>query len=98
MNEELFKRLQDQCWIYHTHPDMIEPDSNGEGRPCGFDAKKFAELVVRECCQYLENEGERLYSLSAKEDDEVYQANFEICAEKCYDNSQGLKDHFRVEQ
>lgn len=93
MNEELFKRLQEQCWIYHTHPDMIDTES----RPCGFDTKKFAELLVRECCQYLENEAERLYSLSAKEDDEAYQANFEICAEKCYDNSQGLKDHFGVQ-
>ena len=102
MNEEIFKRLQDQCWIYHTHTDMIDTDSNGEARPCGFDTKKFAELVVRECCQFLENEAERLYSLSAKEDDpdykEVYKANFELCAEKCYDNSQMLKDHFGVEE
>jgi hypothetical protein len=49
MNEEIFKRLQDQCWIYPTHPDMIDTDSNGEVRPCGFDTKKFAELIVKEC-------------------------------------------------
>lgn len=64
--------------------------------------KKFALLIVGECCQYLENEAERLYGLSAKENDpdhkEVYKANFEICAEKCYDNSQMLKDRFGVEE
>ena len=56
MNEEMFKRLQDQCWIYHTHPDMIDTDSNGEARPCGFDTKKFAELIVRECLFIIDDE------------------------------------------
>jgi hypothetical protein len=59
--------------------------------------EKFAELIVRECCQYLDNEAERLYGLSGSEVDPVFQSNFEICAEKCYDNSQGLKEHFGVE-
>ena len=60
--------------------------------------EKFAELIVRECCQYLYNEAERLYGLSGSEVDPVFQSNFEICAEKCYDNSQGLKEHFGVEE
>ena len=59
---------------------------------------KFAELIVRECCQYLENEAERLYNLSGTENDPTFQSNFEICAEKCYDNIQGLKEHFGVEE
>lgn len=55
MNEEIFKRLQDQCWIYPTHPDMIDTDSSGEVRPCGFDTKKFALLIVRECGGFVYN-------------------------------------------
>ena len=59
---------------------------------------KFAELIVKECCQYLDNEAERLFGLSESEKDPVFQSNFEICAEKCYDNIQGLKEHFGVEE
>ena len=60
--------------------------------------QKFAELIVRECGQYLESEAERLYALSAQESNPNFQSNFEICAEKCYDNIQGLKEHFGVEE
>ena len=60
-------------------------------------AEKFAVLIVKECCQYLDNEAERLFGLSESEEDPVFQSNFEICAEKCYDNIQGLKEHFGVE-
>ena len=60
--------------------------------------QKFAQLIVRECCQYLDNEAERLFGLSQSEEDPVFQSNFEICAEKCYDNIQGLKEHFGVEE
>ena len=60
--------------------------------------QKFAELIVRECGKYLESEAERLYALSAQESNPNFQSNFEICAEKCYDNIQGLKEHFGVER
>lgn len=46
----------------------------------------FAELIVAECCQYLDNEAERLYSLKNEDGD--------LLAEKCYDNIAGLKTHF----
>lgn len=62
------------------------------------DLEKFAELIVRECCQYLNTEAERLYSLSASEHRPNFKEDFEICAEKCYDNIQGLKDLFGVEE
>ena len=62
------------------------------------EVKKFAELIVKECCQYLNKEAERLYALSASEHRPNFQEDFEICAEKCYDNIQGLKDHFGVEE
>ena len=58
--------------------------------------EKFTELIILECCRYLDNEAERLYTLYGSEVDPVFQSNFEICAEKCHDNSQGLKDHFGV--
>jgi hypothetical protein len=60
--------------------------------------KKFAELIVKECCQYLNTEAERLYSLSASEHRPNFKEDFEICAEKCYDNIQGLKDLFGVKE
>ena len=63
-----------------------------------FSKEKFAELIVRECCQYLDNEAERLYALSAQESNPNFQSNFEICAEKCCDSIQGLKEHFGVEE
>ena len=51
--------------------------------------EKFAELIVRECIQYLTDEAERLYSLRNDDGD--------LCAAKCYDNIEGLKEHFGVE-
>ncbi len=60
--------------------------------------QKFAELIVRECCQYLNSEAERLYALSASEHRPNFKEDFEICAEKCYDNIQGIKEHFGVEE
>ncbi len=64
----------------------------------GHDEEKFAELIVRECCQYLNSEAERLYALSASEHRPNFKEDFEICAEKCYDNIQGIKEHFGVEE
>lgn len=60
--------------------------------------EKFAELIVRECCRYLNSEAERLYALSASEHRPNFKEDFEICAEKCYDNIQGLKEHFGIEE
>ena len=84
MNDRI-KELASQCW-----------DRRLDGMH--FDQEKFAELIVRECGKYLESEAERLYALSAQESNPNFQSNFEICAEKCYDNIQGLKEHFGVEE
>jgi len=54
------------------------------------DIEKFAELIVKECIQYLTDEAERLYSLRNDDGD--------LCAAKCYDNIEGLKEHFGVEE
>lgn len=88
MNEEIFKRLQDQCWIYHTHPDMIDTDGNGDARPCGFDTKKFAELIVRECL-------EQIYSVTIDNPiddwDQGYDSGLNQAAET-------IKEHFGTEE
>jgi len=60
--------------------------------------EKFAELIVQECVNVLREESERLYKLSAEEKDELFASNFEICAEKCVDNVEALKDHFGVKE
>ncbi len=59
---------------------------------------KFAELIVQECVNVLRAESERLYKLSAEEKDELFASNFEICAEKCVDNMEALKEHFGVKE
>ena len=83
MNEEIFKHLQDQCRIYNTHPDMIDTDGNGENRPCGFDTKKFALLIVEECRYVMDcNKGSDQHT-------EWNQALFET--------SKKIKEHFGVE-
>jgi hypothetical protein len=94
MNERI-KELAEQAGL--------KVNADGEIGPAYFGSvdagyKKFAELIVKECCQYLGNEAERLFGLSESEEDPVFQSNFEICAEKCYDNIQGLKEHFGVEE
>ncbi len=94
MNERI-KELAEQAGL--------KVNADGEIGPAYFGSvdagyKKFAELIVKECCQYLGNEAERLFGLSESEEDPVFQSNFEICAEKCYDNIQGLKEHFGVRE
>jgi hypothetical protein len=95
--EELKRRAVAEADTSHIDFDKM---SHAEIQMLGDIAveKKFAELIVRECCQYLDNEAERLFGLSESEEDPVFQSNFEICAEKCYDNIQGLKEHFGVEE
>jgi len=58
--------------------------------------EKFAELIVEECADVLRVESERLYKLAEEEKDEVFASNFEICAEKCWDNEVAIKIHFGV--
>jgi hypothetical protein len=62
-----------------------------------FDWREFAELIVRECASVLKAESERLYQLASEEEDELFASNFEICAEKCVDNEEAIKQHFGVE-
>lgn len=88
MNERI-KELAEQAGMY-----IVDDKFSTYGK----FAEKFALLIVKECCQYLNTEAERLYSLSASEHRPNFKEDFEICAEKCYDNIQGLKDLFGVKE
>jgi hypothetical protein len=94
------KELAEQAWdhLIDEMGDVISEDGSLNSDFLHAYVQRFAELIVRECGKYLESEAERLYALSAQESNPNFQSNFEICAEKCYDNIQGLKEHFGVER
>jgi hypothetical protein len=91
MNERIRELAEQNGFIHNWQPP-------GEQNDKLRTLEKFAQLIVQECGKYLESEAERLYALSAQESNPNFQSNFEICAEKCYDNIQGLKEHFGVEE
>ena len=68
---------------------------NPNGMPTKLE--KFAELIVAECIDYLESEVNRLTELATTDQNADYKENFTLCAEKCLDNIQGIKDHFGIE-
>ena len=90
MNERISELAkQSGAWEYYEINEGVGEDEK--------HIEKFALLIIRECCQYLNSEAERLYALSASEHRPNFKEDFEICAEKCYDNIQGIKEHFGVE-
>jgi hypothetical protein len=97
MNERIEAYLkQHYCRDYfNRYGEMVEDDHYFMYRE---EVDGLIELIVKECCQYLNTEAERLYSLSASEHRPNFKEDFEICAEKCYDNIQGLKDLFGVKE
>ena len=96
MNERIKKIAKDAGVLGDWGEDVLEGRLFITGNTKQME--KFAELILKECFQYLENEEDRLWDLSEKEEDDIFQSNFEICAEKCRDVRQGLKDHFGVEE
>lgn len=62
--------------------------------------EKFAELILSECIQYLNNEVDRLhkYRDSLPSWDENMKCECDLIIEKCMDNVQGLKEHFGVSE
>jgi hypothetical protein len=77
--------------------ELVE-ESYNEFYNVHIDLELFAELIVQECVNVLREESERLYKLSAEEKDELFASNFEICAEKCWDNEVMIKEHFGVKE
>lgn len=91
MNEQI-RELWEQAKTSGVHPKFGEYDK--------YSAEKFAQLIVRECVQYLNTEIDRLnqyqnslpeYSNHSKRED------VDLVIEKCLDNIQGIKQHFGVE-
>ncbi len=88
MNENLIQKfLIQSCWDEQDERELED----------WCNVERFAELIVRECASVLKAESERLYQLASEEEDELFASNFEICAEKCVDNEEAIKQHFGVE-
>jgi len=77
--------------------ELVE-ESYNEFYNVHIDLELFAELIVQECVNVLRAESERLYKLSEEKKDELFASNFEICAEKCWDNEVMIKEHFGVKE
>ena len=90
MNERIQKLLE-QCQI-ETY------GVNGELLEIGFDAEKFAELIVRECTAALFDESERLSGLYSEEDNWNSAEEYEIRSNQCVDDIALIEKHFGVEE
>ena len=67
------------------------------GRRSEYD-NEFAKLIIEQCCQYLNDEAERLYSLCESQSlSKNYVEYIEFCAEKCRDNAIGIQEYFGVQ-
>ena len=82
-----------ECWLKAAREDSGEKWDTQEEF-----IERFATSIVEECVNVLRAESERLYKLSEEEKDQLFASNFEICAEKCVDNVEALKEHFGVEE
>jgi hypothetical protein len=56
------EQLAEQCWVHTNEPLFAAKSPHWE-----FDRQKFAELIVRECCQKLENDGMVEVAMEIKE-------------------------------
>ena len=61
-------------------------------------ARKFAELIVKECAQILFDESERLIELSSKEANPKLAEAYESCHYQCIDDITLIEKHFGVEE
>jgi len=82
-----------ECWLKAAREDSGEKWDTQEEF-----IERFATSIVEECVNVLRAESERLYKLSEEEKDQLFASNFEICAEKCWDNEVMIKEHFGVKE
>jgi len=94
MNERI-KTLLYQCTSYYQVTNEYGNDIDIES----VDQEKFAELIIQECIQCIDNEIGRLaeYHNSLNESETEKRYDVELCMKKCYDNIELLKTHFGVE-
>lgn len=90
------KRLQE---LAEQAGDKIPEFHFGDWNHSNEFLEKFAELIVGDCFQYLEDEIKRLSEYKtilekepAKNADFI--ADADICIDKCLDIAHGLKEHF----
>jgi len=79
----LIKDFNDKIGIQWTEQDKLE----------------FAEMVVQNCIQYLNDEVYRLPKTknALPEWDEEFRSHIDICIDKCNDNIQEITELFRGE-
>jgi hypothetical protein len=77
----------------------ILPDDSEYGH-CIIGLEKFAELIVRECIQFIDDENVRLcdYQNSIPESDLNKRHDCDLVIEKCIDLAVRMKEHFGVEE
>ena len=83
MNERI-QKLKDQCWVEKRW-------DNGMWIEKHIDHEKFAELIIRECSELIDN---KVTITAAQTYDEVFVARYdtkELCAKQ-------IKEHFGVEE
>jgi hypothetical protein len=99
MNERIEAYLkQHYCRDYfNRYGETVEDDYYFMYRD---EVDGLIELIVQESIQYLNNEIERLsiYGRTIPEENAYMRDSVDICIEKCYDNIQGLKEHFGVDE
>ena len=90
MNERI-KKLKEQATSYTWNGNDVTEE---------LDEQKFAELIVRECVQFIEEENVRLceYQNSLPEWDGNKRDDCDLVIEKCIDLTERLKEHFGVEE
>lgn len=67
---------------------------------CEFYDKRFAELILNECFQFIEKESSRLceYQNSLPRWEENKREDCDLAIEKCLDINEGLKQYFGLEK
>ena len=60
MNERI-EQLAEQCWVHTNEPLFGANSPHWE-----FDRQKFAELLIRECCDIIEEDGSAVLPLIIK--------------------------------
>jgi hypothetical protein len=84
MNERI-KELEQQCWSHRVDGALVDGQLH-------FDTQKFAELIVRECINIVEEQKECLHEEQKYWHDRDY--GYALAVD---DASNGIKQHFGVE-
>ena len=97
MNERIFELAKQADLIQW---DTLPSGARTPDHESVVKAKKFAELIVRECVQFIDEENVRLceYQNSLPEWDGNRRDDCNLVIEKCIDLAERLKEHFGVEE